>query len=304
MAGVAACFTAVLLTLPCGGCGRKARVASSDEAFNAGWEHYRLGDYHSAAKAFELSIKMATNDAQRVRGDFSLADTWNYRSPDRSAEKAARYYRKVIAEDAAGEWAPWAALALARQKMLVAIEELPDLKVLEEGYGGVMKNYPGHEAADEAFLFLQTARLMHGDGEDVKKAVGALEAWIPEHTNSVYAGHAHGYLAQGYFRQGRGRKGIDALIMAAELGVRQEETWVKHANLPPNNQAHNYFRIATAAQLDAGDFDLAREYYEKMMEESPTDLRVFLAEQMMERMAAFEEEARAELMGESMGKGE
>jgi len=296
-AGLRDCIfkTALAACVLCAGCGQQARMESSDEAFNAGWERYRLGDYPAAIRAFELSVKLATNDAQKVRGDFSLADAWNYRSPGRSAEKAARFYNKVIAEDATGEWAPWAALALVRQKVLVAIEEPPDIKVLEEGYGGVIQNYPGHDAAAEAFLFLQSARLMRGDKENLEKAIEALEAWFPRNMDSVYAGHAQGFLGRGYSRQGQGRKWIDALVTGAELGRKQERKWAEHANLPQSSQAQNYFSIAMVAQLSAGDFELAREYYKKFFEESPTDQRVYLAEKMLERMEAFEEEVRREL---------
>ncbi len=283
------------------GCGRgEAEVNTSDEAFRAGWASYGLGDYHKAVYWFEMSSRLATNEAERVRGKYALADTWNFRSPGKNEKRAGELYREVVATDPTGAWAPWAALTLVRQDQIKAIDELPDLKTLEKGYTGVMEAYPGHEAADEAFLFLQTARMLRGDAEELGKAVRALEEWVNVRTNSLYLSNGYSQLAQGYLLQSQGRKYINALVTGVNLALRQAQ----NVNLPLGDQAGNYFKIAMAAQMDAGDFELARMYYEKLMEEYPTDQRVFVAEQHLAKMEAFKEAVRRELSQAQAEEGE
>jgi len=283
---------AVLLAMLCAGCGRrKVEVASSDEAFQLGWNNYRLADYDRAARFFNESLALATNDAQRIRALYSMGDLWNFRSPGRSEKEAEKYYQQVIEGDTTGAWAPWAALTLARQAQVVAVVNLPDLAVLEERYGGVMRDYPGHAAADEAFLYLQVARLVQGDDETIARAAEELEEWVEARTDSPYLPNGYGWLAHAYMLQGRGRAYIEALVTSVERSLEQQQ----NSLLPPGDQAGNYFKIAMAAQLDAGDFELARKYYNLLMERSPTDQRVFVSEQRLALMEAFEAEARREI---------
>ena len=293
-AGVWAAPALVLVFLLCGGWSRKhAGVDSSDSAFDQGWQAYRLGDYEKATRLFDWSERLATNEADRIRGVYAQADVWNFKSPGKDAKKAANLYRRVAAEDAAGNWAPWEALALVRQKQLDPkdIDKFPDLEMLEREYGGVMQNYPGHDAADEAFLYLQVARLVQTEDAPLKTAVEELEKWVEARKDSPYLSFGQAMLAHGYLLQGRGRKHIDALM----AGVETANAQARNENLPQGDQAGNYFKIAMAAQFDAGNFELARKYYHLLMEESPTDQRVFVAEQHLAKMAAFEEEVRREL---------
>ena len=292
-------LVAVLLAVVfCAGCGgKKVEAESSDDAFQTGWINYRLLDWTRAMRCFEMSVALATNDTQRMRGLYSQADVWNFATQGRSADRAVGLYKRVVEEDTEGVWAPWAALALARMEHTKASPELPEIKVLEEAYGKVIDNYPGHVAADEAFMHLQHARLVRGEDETIAKAIAETEAWVEARKDSVFLPTGYGVMAHGHMLQGRGKEYIDALVAAVELSLQQQQ----NSMLPPTDQVGNYFRIGMAAQLDSGDFDVAREYFKKMIETSPWDQRIFLVEQRLKMMDEFEERVREELRRE---KGE
>ena len=55
-----------------------------------------------------------------------------------------------------------------------------------------------------------------------------------------------------------------------------------------------YWNLATIAEFEVGDFDLARHYYNLLLEKYPTDIRVYGCKQALRRMAALEASIRAE----------
>jgi len=282
------------------GCVRhRAEADSSDEAFVEGWNYYRLTEFNLAQKYFEVSMKLATNETQRIRALSSLADVWNYRSPGQDRDKAAEIYRQVIEQDAAKAWAPWAALALARQTLWKAIDQFPDLAVMEEAYGGIMRDYPGTQAAEEAFLYLQTVRIAQLDDTVLDKAVAELEEWVVANPDSKLLSRAYGMLGHAYHLRREGVKYIAALAKSAEI----EKIQGQNENVPQQDQSEAYFKMGTAAQFDAGDFEMARKYYGMLIEETPTDQRVFIAEQHMAEMDKYEASVREELK-RAMANGE
>ncbi|HPY62737.1 MAG TPA: hypothetical protein PLJ22_06290, partial [Kiritimatiellia bacterium] len=58
-----------------------------------------------------------------------------------------------------------------------------------------------------------------------------------------------------------------------------------------------YWNLATIAEFEVGDFDLARHYYNKLLEAYPTDIRVYGCKQALARMDALEAQIRAEEEG-------
>jgi len=138
---------------------------------------------------------------------------------------------------------------------------------------------------------------VRGEDETIAKAVAETEEWVEARPDSVFLPTAYGALAHGYMLQGRGKAYIDALVKAVELNLQQQQ----NSMLPPTDQVGNYFRIGMAAQLDSGDFDVARKYFNKMIDESPRDQRIFMVEQRLKMMDEFEASVREELKKE---KGE
>ena len=293
---------AVVAGALCAGCGKSASSESSDDAFHMGWSYYRLTEFDLAQKYFEASMKLAKNDMQKIRALSSLADTWNYRAGnnDYYTRKAAVLYKRVVAEDTTGAWAPWAALALARQALWKQkVDDFANLAEMEEAYGAVIRDYPGTMAAEEAFLYLQNLRMARIDDEPLDESIAAMEAWVAQNPESPLLPRAYMMLARGYHLRREGVKYIATLDMGAKIELERGQ----NANIPQGDQAENYFKMGMAAQFDAGDFALARKYYGMLIEKYPTDQRVFIAEQHMDQMDEFEEKIRKELKAQvSTGK--
>jgi hypothetical protein len=292
-----------LLALAAGAClpgcgGKDMDAGSSDLAFEKGWENFRFGDYERAGRFFNGSLAMATNGAQRVRALYSLGDWWNHKTPGRDEKRAGEFYAKVVAEDASGLWAPWAALAIARFKQTGAkAEELdsPPLAVLEEVYGKVMLDYPGHAVADEAFLFLQSARLISPEDGPVDRAMEELEEWVESRRDSLYAEYGHKLLANGYLLQKKPVKHINAQKTGMEIALthKQYEDLQQYVDMP-----WTFLKIAISAMYDTGDFDLARSFLRQFLAGTPVEMRAFAAEQMLDMMDEYEAKVREELKEE------
>jgi hypothetical protein len=77
----------------------------------------------------------------------------------------------------------------------------------------------------------------------------------------------------------------------------REEWKAKEAAAPagtPPDRRLLYWRVATLAEFELGDFDLARENYRKIIAEYPTEQLVFLCKQELKRMDALEEKLRGQ----------
>jgi len=288
---------------------RKVGAETSDAAFEKGWVYYRLTEFNLAQTYFEASYDLATNDMQRIRALSSQADVWNYRNTGHDRKKAAEIYKRIIEEDTSKAWAPWAALALVRQAQWKAIDQFPDLEdpvdkdgnpVLEDDkpvlgliklYRAVMTDYPGTMAAEEAFLYLQTLRIAQLQDDVLATGVEELEEWVVANPDSKLLSRAYAMLGHGYHLQRQGVKYIGALAKSSEIALIQGQ----NENIPQADQSENYFKMGVAAQFDAGDFEMARKYYRMLIEEAPTDQRVFIAEQHMAQMDEYEESVREEL---------
>ncbi len=74
---------------------------------------------------------------------------------------------------------------------------------------------------------------------------------------------------------------IEYMIKA--LGAREVDP-----SSPIDDRSTAYWNIAYAAEFDAGNFALAREYYRRLMNEYPQDIRIFGVRRALERMEAIE----------------
>ena len=69
---------------------------------------------------------------------------------------------------------------------------------------------------------------------------------------------------------------------------------------PFYDNSFRYWNIATTAEFEVGDFDLARVYYTRLIEEYPQDIRVFGCQQALGRMDRVEEELLKEIEEEKL----
>ena len=279
-------IVALLLAATCAG-----RAAETGDAeFQTGLAHFIAGEFEEAEARFEESGKLAENAVERARGLYALAEVYNHKTPGRDEAKAVALYNQAVEADPGGEWAPWAALALARMPVFSSVDTLPSLAQLEEAFGKVMRDHPGHAAADEAFLLLQNQRLQRLSDGPLDRAVEALEKWVEERKESAYLVQGYNLLAHGYFLQQKHQRHVDTRRALLELLNQQK----RDNRVPQTDPATFYFQLAMAAQNDVGDFELARKYYTLLIEESPAHQLVFWAEKHLEMMDAFEAEVKNE----------
>lgn len=287
-AGVA--VLAILGTLMSGtGC-RGARVPDPEKRIATGWERFAQGDFTLALADFESALNALPDPSPaRLQALFGLATAWNLRRPGENPELASRLYRDVIAAAPADDLAAWSLLALARMPLLAprAAVAKPDPAMLDKAYQEVVDRFPFHEAGEQAFLLQQAARLETSRPELARSTLDALDAFLETHPESHFKGGAWRLIGHACQLLKQPERQLEAVL----------QEW-KHTEIDPLNPgqelALTYWQIATLAEFEVGDFDVAREYYGKLIDAYPRDQRVFLAKQELKRMNELESRLLAE----------
>lgn len=274
------------------GCSRTADDAAPRELIDAGWRNYRLGEFKTAAGEFERAVeRLPPGQPLRVQAAFGLATTLNLRLPvaDQDRDAAAALYAEVLRADPDGELAPWSALALARMEHLAPVGAEPDYAAVREAYRTrVMIPYRGHPAAQEAALYLYSTYLLTMDPADARVAREGLERFIADYPASGFRSAAHTLASRSCATLGD----ADARLAHALLAL---ETMEEDPRNPFYDYAYRYWKLATIAEFETGDFATARRYYTMLIEEYPQDIRVFAARQALDRMQQVEAGLREEL---------
>lgn len=271
-----------------GGCRPGHRAEPADHT-KQGWTWYRSGDFGPAIKAFEAALARAgTNTVQQQQALYGLGCTWNLRRPGEDPEKAAAYFHKVIATDPKSDLAAWSSLALARMQTLPVAGEAVDIQKQVQAYQVVIDAFPSSPAAEEAFVFQQAARLSDSRAGEEQAVLAALESFIKAHPQTPWRSSIFQLIAHCCSVLGRTGQQVEAI---------REEWKAKEAAAPAGTLPDRrllYWRVATLAEFELGDFDLARENYRKIVAEYPTEQFVFLCKQELKRMDALEEKIRGQ----------
>jgi tetratricopeptide (TPR) repeat protein len=273
------------------GCARGPGAQGPEALVAEGWERFGLGEFAPAANAFEAAARSAPAGSEaRLRARYGLAVTWHLRRPGQDYAKAGALYRGLAAEAPQHELAAWCLLGLARMAYAVQADQTPDYAAVAALYRDVIARYPEHPAAREAFLLWQAMRLETAAEPEIRDVLAALEGFQAAYTAPPYQsaawslrGYAHGLLRE-----------AAAAIRAGEAAIRAEEDDPSGATV---DQSYAHWQIACMAEFEVGDFELARAYYRKYIQEYPTDQRVFLAKQELRRMDELEAGFRAERKG-------
>jgi len=279
-----------LMALLAGGCSGGA-LHEPDDPVEAGWEWFRSGEFGLAEKTFERAERAAgSNVANRAEALYGQAVTWHLRRPGGNATRADALYREVIATAPDHELAGWSALGLARLPEALPPGREPPRDERLQGYQAVIDRFPGHPAAEEAFLLQQGLRLAEPASDAEPRAVlAALDAFLAAHTNSPNIVTLWSLTEQAATWLGLPDRRLEAIF----------QQW-RAAPVDPaatnavSDLSQTYWRIATVAEFEVGDFHLAREYYGKLIKEYPTQQRVFLAKQELRRMGELEARLRRE----------
>jgi tetratricopeptide (TPR) repeat protein len=267
-----------------GGCSGGALHEPGDPVA-AGWEWFRSGEFGLAEKAFARAEQAAGTDVpKRVEALYGQAVTWHLRRPGENAARAAELYREVMTTAPTHDLAGWSALGLARLPESFPPGKEPPRDERLRGYQAVVDGFPNHPAAEESFLMQQGLRLAEPASEAEPHAVLAqLDAYRAAHTNSPNIVTLWSLTEQAATWLGLPDRRLEAIF----------QQWRTASVDPANTNAVSdlsltYWRIATLAEFEVGDFELAREYYGKLIDKYPTQQRVFLAKQELQRMAELE----------------
>ena len=279
------------------GCGESYKDVPAGELIESGWDDYRLGEFKRAIRKFETAVsKTPEGSDQHLQALYGLATIWNLRRPGEDPEEAARLYHRLIDLSPDHDLAAWSMLALARLKHLVPVGQDPDYEEVRQAYQEVIDRFPFHLAGEEAFVYKQATYIQTLEPEDSRRVVEAVEHFIETHPDSGFMSTAYSLLANCYHILDMQEKRLWAVIESLE---RKE---VDPTN-PYSDNAWPYWDIATIAEFEVGDFTTARKYYQKLIDEYPTDMRKYPCKLALKRMDELETKIRAELGRETRSSG-
>ena len=281
-------FLAGLLALGLSACGKKTAGGGDAPALIAdGWTAYRLSEFQNAVLAFEsarTSVEKGSDDW--AMATYGLATTWDLRRPGEDPKQASQLYREILAAAPDSPMIPWTELALARQMHLVPVGQEPDYAAVNQAYQHIFDKFPGHLAAKEAFLYLQSIQLAKLEPKSTRAAVAKLEDFVAREKKE-FLSPAWSLLAVGY-----------QTLNDQEKRLLAEKNSFETTEVDPSDPfiefAWAYWNLGTIAEFEVGDFALARQYYQLLIDKYPKDIRVYGCKQALARMDALEAKIRAE----------
>lgn len=272
-------------------CGPKAeKTGDAATLIGEGWTAYRLSEFQDAELAFEAARARAERGADEwAMATYGLATTWDLRRPGEDPKKATGLYQEILDAAPGSPMIPWTELALARQQHLVPVGKDPDYPAVNQAYRHIMEKFPGHLAAKEAFLYLQSIELAKLDPKTSRATEKRLLDFIAN-GEPEFLSPAWSLLTVAYVTLGDQEKRLQAELKSLELTeVDPSDPYIEFGG--------RYWNIATIAEFEVGDFDLARKYYNLLLEEYPTDRLGYGCKQALRRMDELEARLRAEEEG-------
>ena len=277
-----------LLALGLSACGKKTAGGGDAPALIAdGWTAYRLSEFQNAVLAFETARASAEKGSDDwAMATYGLATTWDLRRPGEDPKLATQLYQEILAAAPDSPMIPWTELALARQMHLVPVGQEPDYAAVNQAYQHILDKFPGHLAAKEAFLYLQSIQLAKLEPKSTRAAVAKLEDFVAREKKE-FLSPAWSLLAVGY-----------QTLNEQEKRLLAEKNSFEATEVDPSDPfiefAWAYWNLGTIAEFEVGDFALARTYYNLLLEKYPKDIRVYGCKQALARMDALEAKIRAE----------
>ena len=272
------CALLVFIFQACG----KDEAGTPDEQIQEGWKRYRFSEFSEALGIFEsVEASQPRGSEAYLQSLFGQASCWNHRRDGRDTAKAISLYQEVITQAPANPLAAWCALDIVRAKHLAPADQERDYPKLAEGYGEVYKKYPKTPAGEEAFVYQIRLTLSAATGDEARKKIAEIEAFLARHPNTPFRSPLYTLMAEASHRLNEEEKRLDSMIKAIETREVDPRT-------PFFELSTAYWNIAYAAEFEAGNFELAREYYQRLINEFPRESRVFASRKALARMDAIE----------------
>jgi tetratricopeptide (TPR) repeat protein len=277
--GLACVLAALLLSA---GCGSKQSLSSPDQQIREGWRQYRLSEFNLAVKSFQsVRASQPPGTDYHLQALYGEASCWSHRRDGRDIAKAVAAYRSVIEQAPRSPLAAWCALDIVRTRHLGAADETIDYERLVGDYAKVYQRYPQSPAGEEAFLYETNLSLPPADSGEARKILERVEAFLASHPKTPFLSQFYSVIAECHRRMDEQDLRLGYMIKALEARE------VDPAN-PIDDRSTAYWNIAYAAEFETGNFPLARNYYRRLIDEYPQDIRVFGARKALERMDAIE----------------
>jgi tetratricopeptide (TPR) repeat protein len=280
----AVCVLAGLLLFQA--CGSRRIPSAPDQEIREGWAQYRLAEFNSAVRIFQsVQASQPRGSEFHLQALYGEASCWNHRRDGRDIAKAVAGYRAVIEEAPQNPLASWCALDIVRTRHLAPADQAIDYGKLVGDYADVYRRYPDTPAGEEAFLYENSLSLPAADPGQSQKILEKVTTFLSTHPKTPFLSQLYSIIAECYRRMDDQDRRIDYMIKALEARE------VDPSN-PIDDRSTAYWNIAYAAEFEEGNFALARDYYRRLMNEYPQDVRIFGVRKAFERMGAIEEALR------------
>jgi tetratricopeptide (TPR) repeat protein len=263
------------------GCGDQ-ETASPEEQVREGWNRYRQSEFSEALNIFEsVATSQSRGSEAYLQSLYGQASCWNHRRDGRDIAKAISFYQEIISQAPNDPLAAWSALDIVRTEHLAPADQPIDYSKLIRDYADVYARYPQTRAGEEAFLHKSNLSVHFVDAEKARTLLAEIEAFVATHAETAFLAQFYDIMAECCHKLNEEDRRLEYLIKAVEARP------VDPAS-PLDDRSTAYWRIAYAAEFDAGNFSLAREYYQRLISEYPKDIRIFGARKALERMDAIE----------------
>jgi tetratricopeptide (TPR) repeat protein len=276
----------LVVSLLMAACESKQAVAPPERQIREAWAQYRLGEFNNAVEIFQsLQASQPNGSEYHLQALYGEASCWNHRRDRRDTQKAIAGYRAVIEKAPQHPLAAWCALDIVRAKHLAPADQEIDYEKLIRDYAEVYRNYPNTLAGEEAFLYESSLPLPMADRQRAGMILARVTEFLAARPQTAFRSEFYSIIAECYRKMDDHDRRIDYMIRA--LNSRE----INPSN-PLEDRSTAYWNIAYAAEFDAGNFRLAREYYKRLMKEYPQDVRIFGVRKALERMDAIEATVR------------
>jgi tetratricopeptide (TPR) repeat protein len=263
-------------------CQPKGAISSAEEEIREGWRLYRLSEFNSAVKIFQsVQAAQPRGSDYHLQALYGEASCWNHRRDGRNIGKAVAAYRAVIEQAPENDLAAWCALDIVRTRHLAAADQPIDYESLVPDYAEVYQRYPHSPAGEEAFLYQSTILLHWANPEGARKLLEQINQFLSSHSQTPYLSQFYELIAECYRKIDDPDQRIQYLIKALSARPLDPAS-------PTDDRSTAYWNIAYAAEFEAGNFELARQYYRRLIDEYPQDIRILGVRKALERMDAIE----------------
>lgn len=258
-----------------------------------GWAAYRLSEFDRSIGFFEQAAAASpTNSEAQYQARYGLATTWCLRRPGEDRERARAIFEGILAGTPSDDLKAWVRLALARMRHLVPVGEEPDMAAVRMAYQDLIDQHPGHVAAKEAFIYKMSTLIATLKEPETRYAVACLSRYVSQPGQKEFVQPAWSLMAVGYTTL----KDPQNRLLAE---IRSLQTTEIDPTNPYNEFGWAYWNIATIAEFECGDFATARAYYNKLLKDYPTDIKVYATKQALKRLDEVEAKLRAEIRAQA-----